>query len=50
MNFYRCFIPHATGILLLLTAALKGGLKGCHKLEWSTAMVGAFEVAKTQLG
>jgi len=50
LNFYRRFIPQATSIQAPLHAVLAGPkLKGSQPVDWTTAMVQAFEDCKASL-
>jgi len=49
LNFYRRFIPSAAKVLAPLTEALKGSPAGPTKIQWSAAMLAAFNVAKSSL-
>ena len=47
LNFYRRFIPGAAKTLAPLTEELKGSPSGPTKLQWTAAMIVAFDTAKT---
>ena len=49
LNFYRRFLPAIADILRPLTDSLSGGKKGDDRLEWSTAMLQAFQASKKAL-
>ena len=49
LNFYRRFIPGAAKTLAPLTEELKGSPSGSTKLQWTAAMIVAFDTAKTSL-
>jgi hypothetical protein len=49
LNFYRRFLPAIADILRPLTDSLRGGKKGDDRLEWSTAMLHAFQASKKAL-
>jgi cleavage and polyadenylation specificity factor subunit 1 len=49
VNFYRRFVPRAARILQPLTEALKGSLPLKSAVDWSPAMLAAFELAKESL-
>ena len=49
INFYRCFIPPAANILLLLSDSLRGGCSGSTRLKWSPEMSASFISAKSSL-
>ena len=49
VNFYQRFMASAAGVLLLLTAALKGSHKDDHHLVWTDRMASVFLAAKDRL-
>jgi hypothetical protein len=49
VNFYRRFLPGLARTLLLLTDALKGGVKVASTVLWTANMVAAFTAAKAAL-
>ena len=49
LNFYRRFLPSTTKVLTPLTDALKGSPVGPTRIQCSTAMLAAFNLAKDSL-
>jgi hypothetical protein len=49
LNFYRRFLPAIADILRPLTDSPRSGKKGDDQLEWSTAMLQAFQASKKVL-
>ena len=49
LNLYIRFIPRAAKVLAPFTEALKGSPVGSMWIQWSTAMLAAFKVAKNSL-